>query len=99
MLVCNLLTKKNVRSIIYANECSFGGHLMNHLLKCSFNQKLPIELIYLNGSGDFSQRTVIVRKIYEDRVLVYCMQKKQVRMLKLANILSVDKVRNNYQYA
>ncbi|HDR6715851.1 hypothetical protein K8Z27_14520 [Bacillus thuringiensis] len=72
---------------------------MNHLLKCSFNQKLPIELIYLNGSGDFSQRTVIVRKIYEDRVLVYYMQKKQVRMLKLANILSVDKVRNNYQYA
>ena len=99
MCVCNLLTKKNVCSIIYANERSFGGHLMNHLLKCSFNQKLPIELIYLNGSGDFSQRTVIVRKIYEDRVLVYCMQKQQVRMLKLANILSVDKVRNNYQYA
>ncbi|MBY0130620.1 hypothetical protein H0177_10065 [Bacillus cereus] len=72
---------------------------MNHLLKCSFNQKLPIVLIYLNGSGDFSQRTVIVRKIYENRVLVYCMQKQQVRMLKLANILSVDKVRNNYQYA
>ncbi|ETE99307.1 hypothetical protein [Bacillus thuringiensis] len=72
---------------------------MNHLLKCSLNQKIPIELIYLNGSGDFSQRTVIVRKIYEDRVLVYCMQKQQVRMLKLANILSVDKVRNNYQYA
>ncbi|MDF9520755.1 hypothetical protein P5815_09340 [Bacillus cereus] len=72
---------------------------MNHLLKCSCNQKLPIELIYLNGSGDFSQRTVIVRKIYENRVLVYCMQKQQVRMLKLANILSVDKVRNNYQYA
>ncbi|HDR7393898.1 TPA: hypothetical protein QCX23_001101 [Bacillus toyonensis] len=72
---------------------------MNHLLKYSFNQKIPIELIYLNGSGDFSQRTVIVRKIYEDRVLVYCLQKQQVRMLKLTNILSVDKVRNNYQYA
>ncbi|ETE89451.1 hypothetical protein C623_0232445, partial [Bacillus thuringiensis serovar aizawai str. Hu4-2] len=49
---------------------------MNHLLKCSFNQKIPIELIYLKSSGDFSQRTVIVRKIYEDRVLVYCMQKQ-----------------------
>ncbi|MFI8710096.1 hypothetical protein ACIGHG_24335 [Bacillus sp. NPDC077411] len=72
---------------------------MNHLLKCSLNQKIPIELIYLKGSRDFSQRTVIVRKIYEDRVLVYCMQKQQVRTLKLANILSVDKVRTNYQYA
>ncbi|MGH1070388.1 hypothetical protein ACQVU8_27640 [Bacillus cereus] len=60
---------------------------------------MPIELIYLNGSGDFSQRTVIVRKIYEDRVLVYCMQKQQVRTLKLSNILSVDKVRVRYQYA
>ncbi len=72
---------------------------MNHLLKCSFNQKIPIELIYLNIAGNFSQRTVIVRKIYEDRILVYCMKKQQVRMLKLANILSVDKVRNYYQYA
>ncbi|MED1302636.1 hypothetical protein BK704_21895 [[Bacillus thuringiensis] serovar konkukian] len=60
---------------------------------------MPIELIYLNGSGDFSQRTVIVRKIYEDGVLVYYMQKQQVRMLKLANILSVAKVRTKYQYA
>ncbi|EJS72890.1 hypothetical protein [Bacillus cereus] len=66
---------------------------MNHLLKYSLNQKIPIELIYLKESGDFSQRTVIVRKIYEDRILVYCMQKQQVRMLKLVNILSIDRVR------
>ncbi|AFQ16451.1 hypothetical protein P9Y62_06220 [Bacillus thuringiensis] len=72
---------------------------MNHLLTYSFNQKIPIELIYLNASGDFSQRTVIVRKIYEDRILVYCMKKQQVRTLKLTNILSVDKVRTKYQYA
>ncbi|TKI96066.1 hypothetical protein FC695_26525 [Bacillus cereus] len=72
---------------------------MNHLLKCSLDQKIPIELIYLKGLGDFSQRTVIVRKIYEDRVLVYCMKKQQVRTLKLANILSVDKVRARYQHA
>ncbi|EJQ43676.1 hypothetical protein IEQ_05004 [Bacillus cereus BAG6X1-2] len=69
---------------------------MNHLLKCSLDQKIPIDLIYLKGLGDFSQRTVIVRKIYEDRVLVYCMQKQQVRTLKIANILSVDKVRKRH---
>nr|WP_088327959.1 hypothetical protein [Bacillus cereus] len=72
---------------------------MNHLLKYSFNQKMPIELIYLKGSGDFSQRNVIVRKIYKDRILVYCLKKQQVRMMKLVNILSVDKVRTKYQYA
>ncbi|PEQ51773.1 hypothetical protein [Bacillus cereus] len=72
---------------------------MNHLLNYSFNQKIPIELIYLNGSGDFSQRTVIVRKVYEDCILVYCMQKQQVRTLTLTNILSVAKVRTKYQYA
>lgn len=83
----------------YANERSCGGHHMNNLLTCSFNQKIPIELIYLNGSGDFSQRTVIVRKICEDRILVYCMEKQQVRTLKLTNILSIDKVRIKYQYA
>lgn len=99
MLVYNLLTKKNIRSIICTNKRSYGGYHMNHLLKCSFNQKIPIELIYLNGSGDFSQRTVNVRKIYENRILVYCMKKQQVRTLKLANILSVDKIRAKYQYA
>ncbi len=93
MFVSNLLTKQNDCSIIYTKN------FMNHLLTCSFNQKIPIELIYLNGSGDFSQRTVIVRKIYEDRILVYCMKKQQVRTMKLANILSVDKVRTKYQYA
>ncbi|MES1051067.1 hypothetical protein FOA24_17310 [Bacillus thuringiensis] len=72
---------------------------MNHLLNYSFNQKIPIELIYLNGSGYFSQRTVIVRKVYEDRILAYCMQKQQVRTLILTNILSVAKVRTKYQYA
>jgi len=72
---------------------------MNHLLKCSFDQKIPIELIYMKNSIDFSQRTVIVRKIHEECILVYCMQKQQVRMLKLANILSVDKVRNKYENA
>ncbi len=60
---------------------------------------MPIELIYLKGSGDFSQRNVIVRKIYKDRILVYCLKKQQVRMMKLVNILSVDKVRTKYQYA
>ena len=62
---------------------------MNHLLKYSLDQKIPIELIYLKGSGDFSQRTVIVRKIYEERVLGYCMHKKQVKILKFPNIVSI----------
>lgn len=72
---------------------------MNYLLKCSLNQEIQIELIYLKGSGDCSQRTVITRKIYEGHVLVYYMHKQKVRTLKLSNILSVDKVRSNYQYA
>ncbi|PEF42803.1 hypothetical protein CON22_27940 [Bacillus cereus] len=64
---------------------------MNQLLKYLLDQKIPIELTYLKISGDFFQRTVIVRTIYEDRVLVYCMQKQQIKKLKIANILSVDK--------
>ena len=62
---------------------------MNHLLKWFFNRKVPIELIYLKGSGELSQRTVIVRKIYEERVLGYCMHKKQVKILKFPNIVSI----------
>ncbi|MED2778077.1 hypothetical protein P4278_31730 [Bacillus thuringiensis] len=37
---------------------------MNHLFNYSLNQKIPIELIYMKDSKDFSQRAVIVRKVH-----------------------------------
>lgn len=48
---------------------------MSHLLKFSLNSKIPIELIYMKSEQDFSQRRVNVRKIYDDRIVVYCMMR------------------------
>ncbi|ADY20378.1 hypothetical protein P4U05_16855 [Bacillus paranthracis] len=72
---------------------------MSHLLKFSLNSKMPIELIYMKSEQDFSQRRVIVRKIYEDRIVVYCMMRKQLRTLKLDKVLSVAKVEQERRYA
>ncbi|PER86560.1 hypothetical protein [Bacillus cereus] len=72
---------------------------MNHLFNYSLDQKIPIELIYMKNSKDFSQRTVIVRKIYEDYILVYCKMRNQVRALKLDKVLSVAKIRRERKYA
>ncbi|AIY73046.1 TPA: hypothetical protein ACLQU7_004814 [Bacillus tropicus] len=72
---------------------------MTHLLKYSLDQKILIELIYLKGSGDFFQRTVIVKKIYEDHVVVYCIMRKQVRVLKIDRILLAAKIRYEIKYA
>lgn len=65
--------------------------MMNHLFKYSFEGRKPIELIYLNNSGDISYRLVIIRKINLDNVLVYDLQKQQVRTFNTDGILSVAK--------
>ncbi|PGS68838.1 hypothetical protein COC69_26310 [Bacillus cereus] len=72
---------------------------MEHLFNYTLNQKTPIELIYMKNSKDFSQRTVIVRKIQEDHILVYCMVRNPVRALKLDKVLSVAKISRERKYA
>ncbi|MGN4669532.1 hypothetical protein ACTFRP_28440 [Bacillus cereus group sp. MYBK234-1] len=72
---------------------------MNHLLKYSLASKVPIELINMKSLQECSQRRVIVRKIYEDRIVVYCLMRNQVRTLKLDKVLSVAKINQERKYA
>ncbi|MEK4924093.1 MULTISPECIES: hypothetical protein [unclassified Cytobacillus] len=64
---------------------------MNHLFKYSLNERKPIELIYLNNSGEISYRLVIIRRIKVDNVMVYDLQKQQMRTFSIDGILSVAK--------
>lgn len=66
---------------------------MNSLFKYSLENKLPIDLIYMNNAGELSQRIVIVRKITVEGILTYDIGKQQLRSFKRANILSAAKQR------
>ncbi|USK56591.1 hypothetical protein LIS82_09010 [Cytobacillus solani] len=66
---------------------------MNCLFKYSLDNKLPIDLIYINNAGEVTYRTVIVRKITVEGILTFDIGKQQVRSFKLANILSAAKQR------
>lgn len=66
---------------------------MNCLFEYSLDNKLPIDLIYINNGGEVTYRTVIVRKITVEGILTFDIGKQQVRSFKLANILSAAKQR------
>lgn len=64
---------------------------MSCLFKYSLDNKLPIDLMYINSTGAVTYRSVIVRKITAEGILTFDIGKQQVRSFKLANILSVAK--------
>lgn len=67
--------------------------MMNCLFKSSLENKLPIDLIYMNNAGELSQRSVIVRKITVEGILAFDIGKQQLRTFKRVNILSAAKQR------
>ena len=84
------------------NKCSFilgtyiriGGRVfMNGLLTKSIEDKISIEIIYLNSQGEVSQRVIRVLSSTDHHVKAYCYAKKQIRTFKMENILSTGTVR------
>ena len=64
---------------------------MDCLFKYSLDNKLPIDLIYMNNSGEISYRSVIIRKILVDGILTFDLSKQEIRSFKRENILSAVK--------
>lgn len=61
---------------------------MKYFLKSSLENKLPITIIYLSASGSFSKRTILVRKITDEKITAYCYLRKEIRTFSLKNVLS-----------
>ena len=64
---------------------------MNCLFKYSLENKLPIDLIYMNKRGEITQRSVIVRKLSVVGILAFDLGKQQLRSFKRENMLSTAK--------
>ncbi|UGB32382.1 MULTISPECIES: hypothetical protein [Bacillaceae] len=61
---------------------------MKYFLKLSLENKLPITIIYLSGSGSFSKRKILVRKISDEKIMAYCYLRKEIRTFSVKNVLS-----------
>ena len=66
---------------------------MNGSLTKSIEDKISIEIIYLNSQGEVSQRVIRVLSATDHHVKAYCYTKNQLRTFKIDNILSTGAVR------
>ena len=61
---------------------------MNGVLKRALQTGDTVQLIYLDGRGKMTQRTVIPREIKNGRLLAYCFLRRERRSFIISNILS-----------
>ncbi|MEQ2525778.1 hypothetical protein WMO40_03605 [Bacillaceae bacterium CLA-AA-H227] len=62
---------------------------MDRLLLRSLNEQIPVEMIYLSTTNQFTKRKIIVTHINDTTIRAYCYLRKQSRLFKIENILSV----------
>ncbi|RWR06763.1 hypothetical protein D4N35_013960 [Siminovitchia fortis] len=66
---------------------------MNSLLKRAAGSRQRLEMIYINKSGQLSQRIIKVIAVTDSAIKAYCYHKRQFRTFLLSNILSVAPAR------
>jgi predicted DNA-binding transcriptional regulator YafY len=62
---------------------------MNGLLLTAKENSLKLQMIYINEKGVLSERFITVRDFNETYIRAYCHWKKQTRIFKRNNILSI----------
>ncbi|SHT00644.1 Uncharacterised protein [Mycobacteroides abscessus subsp. abscessus] len=62
---------------------------MQRALIKALNEKQPLEIIYLSDKQKITQRTIIVNEINPHTIRAYCFLRKQRRLFKINNILSI----------
>ncbi|RTR30044.1 hypothetical protein EKG37_14190 [Robertmurraya yapensis] len=62
---------------------------MDRLLLRSLNEQIPVEMIYLSSTNQFTKRKIVVSHINDTTIRAYCYLRKQSRLFKIENILSV----------
>jgi predicted DNA-binding transcriptional regulator YafY len=70
---------------------------MNRLLQKSLEERTPVEMIYISSTNSITQRIIVVTEIYGSTIRAYCYMRKQTRLFKLENILSVMAIREPRQ--
>jgi predicted DNA-binding transcriptional regulator YafY len=62
---------------------------MEGLFIRSIEENIPLEMIYLAGNQELSQRKLLVKEVNDEYIRAYCLLRKQIRTFKRENILSI----------
>jgi predicted DNA-binding transcriptional regulator YafY len=62
---------------------------MDGLLLRAIEEKIPLEMIYLSGDQQISQRKLIIKEVNGEYIRAYCLLRKQMRTFRRESILSL----------
>jgi predicted DNA-binding transcriptional regulator YafY len=62
---------------------------MKGLLKRAMDEKLPLEMIYISSKNQITKRIILVKEIKGTTIRAYCFLRKQTRLFKVDQILSI----------
>jgi predicted DNA-binding transcriptional regulator YafY len=71
---------------------------MKRSLMKALNEKQPVEIIYISDKQIITQRTVLVNEMSQHTIRAYCYLRKQSRLFKIHNILSVFPIKQKEPY-
>ena len=66
---------------------------MRGLFVRALENKKKIMVVYMDDQHELTQRVVKVLNVKDDRLLVYCYFRKQIRTLKIEHVLSAEAVK------
>lgn len=67
---------------------------MNGVLKCCFESKIPVEIIYVDLKGKVSQREIMIQDIKKDSIKALCLLRNQKWTFKVDNILAASMIKS-----
>lgn len=68
---------------------------MDGLLLRAIEEKIPLEMIYLSGDKQISQRKLIIKEVNGEYIRAYCLLRKQMRTFRRESILSLLPLNKN----
>ncbi|WP_051189010.1 hypothetical protein [Halalkalibacillus halophilus] len=63
--------------------------MSNYLLRRSYEEKMKLDIVYLDQQQEMTQRVVRVVRLEEDYFLAFCFTRKKVRKFHKNNLLAV----------
>ncbi|MGE7215347.1 hypothetical protein ACQKJC_02525 [Priestia koreensis] len=63
---------------------------MKKILQRALESDASVEIIYMDGNGTITQRTVIIHDIHPTYIKALCLMRNQTRIFSISNILAAS---------
>lgn len=70
---------------------------MNGLLIRAIKENITLDMIYMSASNQITQRKIIIKEMDSSKIRAYCFLRKQTRLFRMDNILSVMPAKQTFK--